>query len=70
MLTLYAMLANPRVSSRSIAATSSSSWVARSSSDKPRAASFARVATSSASARFFPAIAATAWMRSRSRPNA
>src|SRR5437764_839269 len=70
MLTFYAMLANPRVSSRSIAATSSISWVARSSSDNPRAASLARVATSSASARFFPAIAATASMRSRRRPNA
>src|SRR5438309_1565884 len=70
MLTVYAILANPRVSSRSIAATSSISWVARSSSDSPRAASLARVATSSASARFFPAIAATAWMRSRRRPKA
>src|SRR6266516_2782170 len=48
------MLAKPRVNSRSIAATSSISWVARSSSDSLRTASLARVATSSASARFFP----------------
>src|SRR6266571_4205609 len=37
------MLAKPRVNSRSIAATSSISWVARSSSDNPRAASLLAV---------------------------
>src|SRR5438445_643743 len=51
-------------------ATSSSSRVARSSSETPWAASLARVATSSASVRLRLAISATAWIRCRSLPNA
>src|SRR5207247_714502 len=63
-------LAKPRVSSRSMVATSSSSRVARSRSESPWAASLARVATSSASVRLRLAISATAWIRRRSLPNA
>src|SRR6266516_1606663 len=70
ILSAQATLAKPRVSSRSIPATCSSSRVACSSSASPRAASLARVATPSASPRFFPAISATALMRWRSRENA
>src|SRR5882672_8392323 len=51
-------------------ATCSRSRVARSRSVRPCAASTARVATSSASVRFCPAIDATALMRSRNRVKA
>src|SRR6266705_4329392 len=70
ILSAQATLAKPRVSSRSIPATCSSSRVACSSSASPRAASLARVATPSASPRFLPAISATALMRWRNRANA
>src|SRR6266576_1465315 len=66
----YATLAKPRVRSRSMVATCSRSRVARSRSVSPSAACTARVATSSASTRFCPAMLATALMRARSRSNA